>query len=65
MNDHIVKPITVIKCFQFEDHCATLEANIATVQQRISNEDDTWMDDDQDPDDIHRNVCSWNINFAL
>lgn len=44
------------KCFQFEEHCAKLEANIATVQQRINNEDDTWMDDDQDPDDLHRNV---------
>lgn len=72
-----MQPIVLVVLFllfhlqKFEEHCLVLEANIATVQQRISNEDDDgWMDDDQDGDE-HRNVrnCGWflfsflNIRF--
>lgn len=49
---------------QFEEHCSVLEANIATVQQRINNEDDDgWMDEDQEGDD-HRHVIVYFIAFC-
>lgn len=50
--------------FQFADHCAHLEKNIALVQERVKIEaemDDTWGDDDNDD----RNVSSCFRLFLL
>lgn len=45
--------------FQFGDHCAHLERNIALVQERAKNDadlDDTWVDDEREHEDLQRQV---------
>lgn len=53
-----------ISYFQFGDHCAHLERNIAIVQERAKNDadlDDTWVDDEREHEDLQRQVSD---NFS-
>lgn len=52
--------------WQFGDHCAHLEKNIALVQERVKIEaemDDTWADDDNYERNVRTFFSMMNANF--